>query len=143
MAPREQQPADGQARARKPTHNPERGSGAVSAIGIVCSLLLLGLMCAGLAGLVTANHRAATAADLAALAAADAARGIANGDPCTRAADLAAAHGAKLIGCAQPSGLSGTVDVRTSVPVHGPLAFLGPAEGISRAGPPSPPPPTG
>lgn len=114
----------------------ERGSGTVSAIGVIAALLVLGIACAGLAGLIAANHRAATAADLAALAAADAARGLTTGEPCALAQIVAEHNGADLVACAQPAGRPGTVDVRTSVPFTGPFAFLGPAEGISRAGPP-------
>lgn len=100
-------------------------------------LLVLGLTVAGLVGIVSANHRAATAADLAALAGADAARGLSSGQPCTIAAAVAGRNGASLAGCALPSELSGTVDVRVTIPIEGPFAFLGSAESLSRAGPPA------
>lgn len=105
-------------------------------MGIVCVLLLVGISCAGLIGVVAANHRAAKAADLAALAAADAARGLTSGDPCDRAQEVATANLAHVSACVLPPGLSGTVDIRTSVDIAGPFAFLGPAQGVSRAGPP-------
>lgn len=116
---------------------PERGSGSVSAVGIVCALLVVGITCAGLVGIVAANHRAAKAADLAALAAADAARGLTTGEPCARAQDVAQANQAHLVACALPPNLTGTADIRTSVDIAGPFAFLGSAQGVSRAGPPS------
>lgn len=114
----------------------ERGSNTVASLGLVCVLLVLGLTLVGLVGVVSANHRAATAADLAALAGADAARGLTSGQPCAVAAGVAGRNGADLSDCALPSGLSGTVDVRVTIPIEGPFAFLGSAEGLSRAGPP-------
>ncbi|HCN39640.1 Rv3654c family TadE-like protein [Rothia sp. (in: high G+C Gram-positive bacteria)] len=120
-----------------PCEDAERGSNTVTSLGLVCVLLVLGLTMAGLVGVVSANHRAATAADLAALAGADAARGLSSGQPCTVAAAVAGRNGASLAGCALPSELSGTVDVRVTIPIEGPFAFLGSAEGLSRAGPPA------
>lgn len=122
-----------------PREDAERGSNTVTSLGLVCVLLVLGLTVAGLVGIVSANHRAATAADLAALAGADAARGLSSGQPCTVAAAVAGSNGASLAGCALPPGLSGTVDVRVTIPIEGPFAFLGSAEGLSRAGPPAVP----
>ncbi|WP_346923800.1 Rv3654c family TadE-like protein [Rothia sp. (in: high G+C Gram-positive bacteria)] len=122
-----------------PREDAERGSNTVTSVGLVCVLLVLGLTVAGLVGIVSANHRAATAADLAALAGADAARGLSSGQPCTVAAAGAGRNGASLAGCALPSELSGTVDVRVTIPIEGPFAFLGSAEGLSRAGPPAVP----
>ena len=54
------------------TENPEEGSGTVLAVGIIAALLILATVIIGFAGVSTANRRAAQAADLAALAAADA-----------------------------------------------------------------------
>lgn len=120
-----------------PREDAERGSNTVTSLGLVCVLLVLGLTMAGLVGVVSANYRAATAADLAALAGADAARGLSSGQPCTIAAAVAGRNGASLAGCALPSELSGTVDIRVTIPIEGPFAFLGSAEGLSRAGPPA------
>lgn len=120
-----------------PREDAERGSNTVTSLGLVCVLLVLGLTMAGLVGVVSANHRAATAADLTALAGADAARGLSSGQPCTVAAAVAGRNGASLAGCALPSELSGTVDVRVTIPIEGPFAFLGSAESLSRAGPPA------
>lgn len=122
----------------------ERGSGTVLAVGTVAVLLLL----LGVVHLVSVSAasaaQAARAADLSALAGADVARGLAPGDPCTVAEEVAARNGATLEACAV-DGASGTeVTVETSVdalsrtglrPSWWDLPRL-PAYGISRAGPP-------
>ncbi|MFC9350262.1 Rv3654c family TadE-like protein [Arthrobacter sp. NPDC057013] len=109
----------------------ERGSGTVlaAALGMVVvmvmSLLLL------LAQASAAASRAAAAADLAALAAADALRGVSAGEPCAVAAAVAARHQATLISCT--AGGDQSVEVSTEL-AAGP--FLGVATGRARAGPP-------
>lgn len=114
----------------------ERGSGTGLALGIIAVLLVFFSVLAGLIAAVTANHRASTAADLAALAAADSARGLTLGEPCQVANETAANNGAMLIACARSPTREGTVDVRVQVEISGPYAFLGPAESLARAGPP-------
>ena len=74
---------------------------------------------------------------MAALAAADALRGITPGDPCDVAAQVARDNNANLVGCALADRPE-TVDIRVSSAVHGPFAFLGDAQGTSRAGAPHP-----
>jgi len=78
---------------------------------------------------------AATAADLSALAAADTLRGLSEGEPCANAARIAQENGANLAACTEPSRPD-TMDVRVSVPITGPFAFLGDAKGQARAGAP-------
>lgn len=112
---------------------PEEGSGAVLALAIIAALLVLTVVIAGLIGVVSANRRASAAADLSALAAADAYRGLTEGDPCTVAAELAERHGAHLESCAFPDRPE-TVEVTVAVPVAGPLGVLGPARVRARAG---------
>lgn len=114
----------------------ERGSGTVLALGLVFVLLIFFVVIAGVITAVSAQHKAMAAADLSALAAADTARGLREGEPCTVAAEIARFNHAELKGCAQPEGYSGIVDVRTTVPIGGPFTWLGLAEGLSRAGPP-------
>jgi secretion/DNA translocation related TadE-like protein len=92
---------------------------------MVMALLLL------LAQASTAASKAAAAADLAALAAADALRGVSEGEPCLVAAAVAARHNATLLSCAE--GADQSVEVSTRLPA-GPL--LGAATGRARAGPP-------
>ena len=112
---------------------PEEGSGTVLALAIIAALLVLTVVIAGLIGVVSANRRASAAADLSALAAADAYRGLTEGDPCAVAADLAERHGAHLESCTFPNRPE-TVEVTVAVPVAGPLGMLGPARVRARAG---------
>ena len=117
-------PAEGQ---------PEEGSGTVLALAIIAALLVLTVVLAGLIGVVSANRRASAAADLSALAAADAYRGLTEGDPCAAAAELAERHGAHLESCTFPDRPE-TVEVTVAVPVAGPMGVLGPARVRARAG---------
>ncbi len=112
---------------------PEEGSGTVLALTIIAALLVLTVVIAGLIGVVSANRRASAAADLSALAAADAYRGLTEGDPCAVAAHLAERHGAQLESCTFPDRPE-TVDVTVAVPVAGPMGVLGPARVRARAG---------
>ena len=112
---------------------PEEGSGTVLALTIIAALLVLTVVIAGLIGAVSANRRASAAADLSALAAADAYRGLTEGDPCAVATDLAERHGAHLESCTFPDRPK-TVEVTVAVPVAGPMSALGPARVRARAG---------
>ena len=111
----------------------EEGSGTVLALTIIAALLVLTVVIAGLIGVVSANRRASAAADLSALAAADAYRGLTEGDPCAVAADLAERHGAHLESCTFPDRPE-TGEVTVAVPVAGPMGMLGPARVRARAG---------
>jgi secretion/DNA translocation related TadE-like protein len=75
--------------------------------------------------------RAAAAADLAALAAADALRGVTTGEPCAVAAEVAGRHAAAVLSCSEGPGQ--TVEVRTELAER---SLLGAATGRARAGPP-------
>lgn len=128
----------------------EAGGAGALVLGIVAAALLgIGLVLA-LTAAASAAGRAATASDLAALAAADAARGLLTGEPCAVAAETARVNGGDLLDCRR-SGPSGEiVDIRTSAPFGAGWTWLGSvgatAEGRSRAGPPPRPwtgPPTG
>ena len=112
---------------------PEEGSGTVLALTIIAALLVVTVVVAGLIGVVSANRRASAAADLSALAAADAYRGLTEGEPCAVAADLAERHGAHLESCTFPDRPE-TVEVTVAVPVAGPMGVLGPARVRARAG---------
>ena len=119
--------------ARSAEEQPEEGSGTVLALTIIAALLVMTVVIAGLIGVVSANRRASAAADLSALAAADAYRGLTEGDPCAVAADLAERHGAHLESCTFPNRPE-TAEVTVAVPVAGPMGALGPARVRARAG---------
>ncbi|HEX9229738.1 MAG TPA: Rv3654c family TadE-like protein [Arthrobacter sp.] len=116
---------------REPPEHPERGAGTVLALGLGILVVLAAVLILLLAQSAAMAFRAAAAADLAALAAADAARGITPGDPCAVAADVARRNGARVLSCSQGTG--STVQVRTELEVRTPL---GGATGLARAGPP-------
>ncbi|MFJ6374348.1 Rv3654c family TadE-like protein [Pseudarthrobacter oxydans] len=111
--------------------NRERGSGTVLAAGLALVVMTAMALMLLLAQSAVLASRAAAAADLAALAAADALRGLASGEPCTVAAEVAARHGAAVVGCAEGTGQ--TVEVRTELVER---TVFGSAHGRSRAGPP-------
>lgn len=120
-------------KAASKNQRPEEGSGTVLALTIIAALLVVTVVIAGLIGVVSVNRRASAAADLSALAAADAYRGLTEGDPCAVAADLAERHGARLESCTFPDRPE-TVEVTVAVPVAGPMGMLGPARVRARAG---------
>lgn len=78
--------------------NRDRGSGTVWAVMVIAVLASLALAAAAIGGAIVTRHRAAGAADLAALAAADAVA-RADADPCRWAALVAERHGAVLTAC--------------------------------------------
>ncbi|MDQ4503788.1 flp pilus-assembly TadE/G-like family protein [Sinomonas sp. ASV322] len=111
----------------------ERGAGTVLALGL--ALVVVFACGAGVLvsqGLATAA-RSARAADLAALAAADAERGLVPGAACAKAESVARLNGAELVSCNVES--PGRI-VRIVVTIPAP-AGLGAAEGRARAGNPS------
>lgn len=122
-----------------PLHRREEGSAtlwALSLVLVVWAVTLAGLVLG--AGLV-ARHRAESAADLAALSAARAVHSAAGGgpagEPCTAAAEVAGAAGARLVGCRVEPG--GDVWVVTEVPPPAALpgwADMPPARARARAG---------
>lgn len=109
----------------------ERGAATVmaaAAVGVLVLLLGLGLQ---LGAATLARHRAETAADLAALAAArEAVRG--EDLACARAGEVATANGAVLRSC-RWSGW--TVAVGTTAATRGVPSVIGDAEGRALAGP--------
>lgn len=106
----------------------EGGAGTVLALALVMAVVTVGLSGAGLAAALTARQRVIGAADLSALAAADAASGAIGGVPCNIATGVATANGTRLRAC----DIHGLV---VSVTVIGSFAGI-PVEASSRAGPP-------
>ena len=114
---------------------PERGAATVLVVAMTGLLLLVGCA-AGVVGAIVVAHRTAqAAADLAALAGAEAAVEHSGRDPCRTAADIASANGATLVRCTVDD-----TDVRVEVSVPGPR-WLGQDRDLSaeaRAGPADP-----
>lgn len=128
-------------RDRRPREHAERGSSTVAMVGIVAAVGMLLLAVCLLGHVAMCNHRAAKAADLAALAAADVARGLRPGIPCEEAEAVAAQNQARLVSCAEAPENPEIIDVAVEVPLAWNPALsgegaLGPARGVSRAGPP-------
>jgi len=107
----------------------DAGSGSVLGLALAGVVVLLGLLVAELGALAVARARAQAAADLAALAAAEAlslGELLARGDPvtaCARARAVAERNGARLARCAPEPGGAVVVGVTD------------PAEAEARAGP--------
>jgi secretion/DNA translocation related TadE-like protein len=100
------------------------------AVVLIAVLCLVALVVGGRTASVGARHRAESAADLAALAGAVAARDGA--DPCAAAAAIAAANDGRLIHCAADRDV-----VEVSVGVKSPLLWgrTWQQVGMARAGP--------
>lgn len=107
------------------------GSATVWVLTASALVLAAGLVATVLSAAVLARHRAEAAADLGALAAADAAlQGRAAA--CARAGRVAAAGKAVLVRCVVSNA---TAEVVVEVPGRGVLGRLAPASARSRAGP--------
>lgn len=115
----------GRARDQAPD---DLGSATVLVVALACVAIVLASALAGLGAAVAARHRAEAAADLAALAGAQA---LQSGEPaCPVAEEIAAANGAVEVTCT----IEGReVVVGVAVETGGLLSL--PARTISRAGP--------
>lgn len=111
--------------------NDDAGSGTITMLATLAVALTL------LTGTATLNHaaiaaaKAAAAADLAALAASDADRGLMLADPCALAESTVARHAAQLESCELEG--DGVVRIHTVVETRLPIWN---ANGEARAGPP-------
>ena len=106
----------------------ETGSGSVLGLSIVGAVIALLLLLLPLAGAIELALRVSSAADAAALAAADVESGAIAGIPCHEAARVAEAVGAELERC-EVDGTAATVRVGSGIP-----GFAAKAE--ATAGPP-------
>lgn len=103
---------------------------------VIISLLLAGVLLAWVAA-VHAAMSAAAAADLAALAGADTARGLRSGEPCDVARTLAQANYASLESCVvETDGQTVMVSAKVPVSIHGLGLELYVATAKARAGAP-------
>ena len=108
-----------------------------SGLGTILVLAVVSLLLAVLGGVLAlgqtliARHRVASAADLAALAAAD--RGLeGSAAACAAAAAIAAEHAAVITTCRLDGDI---VDLMAAFPLPAALRALGPATARARAGP--------
>lgn len=106
----------------------DEGAGGVLALAIVGATLAGSLGVLGLGSALTVRQRVTAAADAAALGAAEVLLGVAPGEPCAVAAELALAHRTTLVSCAL-QGAEAVVTVGSS-------AFGIPVTATARAGPP-------
>ncbi|MGO2035906.1 MAG: Rv3654c family TadE-like protein [Brevibacterium sp.] len=89
-------------------------------VGLASMVLVLVTAIGSLGQAFVAHSRAQSAADLAALAAADAVRGLATGEPCDIAKEVAKKNGGSVVDCrASMSEQSAYVEVAVDIP--GPL----------------------
>jgi len=101
-------------------------------LGIALGAITLAVAAALLSAAVVGGARAGTAANLAALAGADALRGLSSGDACAVAAAVAARNHAEVALCTpEPEDGIVTVTVQAAAPL-----LPWPASAEARAGPP-------
>ena len=110
-------------------HDRDLGSATVLVLGLAAAVWVAGLAVLLLAQVANARARAATAADLAALAGAS---HVVTGDSCRAAARVAAAQSAALASCRVDGW---TVQVTARVSLRGALRLFPPAQARARAGP--------
>ncbi len=89
-------------------------------VGLCSLILLLVTAIGGLTQAFVAHSTAQNAADLAALAAADAVRGLAPGDPCEVGKEVAERNGATVRDC-RASSSEQTAFIEVEVDIPGPL----------------------
>lgn len=119
---------------RPPAAGGERGAGSVLVLAAVMVIVTVLLAVATLGSGYRARHRAAAAADLAALAAAETLRS--GGDPCAAAGRVSSANDASLRSCAVDGW---EVTVAAASAVTGPLRLLPDPVRRARAGVDPPP----
>ena len=107
------------------------GAATVLVLAIACVLLAAGVVGSLLAGAILSRHRAATAADAAALGAALTAPAGAEA-ACARAAEVARANGATLVACTVREAIA---DVTVATTPTGWLTWLPAVRLNARAGP--------
>jgi secretion/DNA translocation related TadE-like protein len=114
---------------RPPDTNRERGAFTVLFVAVIVLACVLVVSAGRLGAALTVRARAETAADAAALAAADS-LALGASDARDQAAQIAAAHGARLVSCTC-EGLAAEVVVELDAPIAASLP--GPARARARA----------
>jgi len=124
----------------------QRGSGTVLALGLILVLLTLLAAVHAVSLVAASSAQAARGADLSALAAADAARGLTSGSPCAVAEIVADLNEVELTRCTVTGDDGTEVIVESAVPIL-PGDLLDPnslglpeltSRSAARAGPPPP-----
>jgi secretion/DNA translocation related TadE-like protein len=116
----------------------DRGSASLLVLSLAGVLALVAMLAVAAGSVAVARHRAASAADLAALAGAD--RSLQGPGPVCAAATRAAERvAAELTACRLAGDV---VEVVVTVRPPGPLGALGSARAVARAGPTAPRPGT-
>lgn len=111
----------------------DQGSASIWTLSLLLVLLILGGAAVAVTAVLSAHARAVTAADLAAIAAAnEVQQGEGEATACRRAARVASGNGARLVACRVAGEI---VDVVAEVVVRGIGARAGPARASARAGP--------
>lgn len=110
----------------------DRGSATVLLLAVVVVALVLALAVVALSRAATARGTAQGAADLAAIAGAEAAL-LGSGDPCGRATQVARVNGGAVTRCAVAAG--GFVEVEVAVAVEPWPRWRTTASASARAGP--------
>lgn len=121
-------------RVRDRDRDRDIGAGSVLVLAVLATAMAVMVAISLLGQVVLARHRAESAADLAALAAADVVVGRVAGTPCAAAARIASANAARLLECTV--GADGSVRVRAGTSAGGVAGNLGLATGTARAGQP-------
>lgn len=111
------------------TLSTDDGASTAMLLTVFAALMLVMAAALTLLHVHVAASRVAVAADLAALAAADAARGLMLGDPCALAAETVATHGATMTDC----DIAAPGVAHIQVQLETPIGLT--ATGQSRAGP--------
>lgn len=92
----------------------DRGSGSIFSLALGSAVMLIAATLLGVLALYAVRHAVITAADSAALAAAETVAGLAPGDPCGHAEALAQRAGATLAACTR-GGADVTVTVERRI----------------------------
>lgn len=111
----------------------DRGSAAVLVVALCAVAAVFVVLLTQVTVIAAARHRAGAAADLSALAGADAVRGLATGDPCGTAKQVAGRNHAAVRQC-RADYLTGTITVTVEVRLPRPWPSL---RRTAVAGPPS------
>jgi secretion/DNA translocation related TadE-like protein len=109
----------------------DAGSGTVLVLAIASVVIAAGLLLSSLVAVSVARHRAASVADLSALAAASSVH-LGSGPACDAARQIADRSAAQLLDCRV---VGDVVEVRAGVRPPGRLGELGAATARARAGP--------